>query len=384
MNAVSSNLMAASNQWASRPAEQRFLSISDMLSKAERDKRNSKAKTVSTRAFQLIPEADHRGLTIQGQNGSPAVLTHYSFGQLAGLAGAPAGYLRDLPAEITADALNYGLRFKREAEDVGVLLTRIFDGDDESSNQPTQIELRAATGPNYGRIWNADLIRAAHNVFGDGTREGGGTWQVPGIFRKQVPITIDNTTLYYGDRTMFIFLCDESEHGTFEIAQRRNGQSGEAARGFFLWNSEVGASTMGIAMFFYDEVCGNRIVWGAREYTELRIRHTASAPDKFIEEVRPVIDAYAKADIGPIAETVKAAQQAKIDGDLDDFLKNKRFTKPEATAIKAAHEREEGRPIETLWDLTTGITAAAKDIKWTDDRVAFERRGGEILDLVAA
>lgn len=35
---------------------------------------------------------------------------------------------------------------------------------------------------------------------------------------------------------------------------------------------------------------------------------------------------------------------------------------------KAAHEREEGRPIETLWDVVTGVTAHAKTIKNQDER----------------
>ena len=53
------------------------------------------------------------------------------------------------------------------------------------------------------------------------------------------------------------------------------------------------------------------------------------------------------------------------------------------TQIKAAHEREEGRPIETLWDAVTGVTAYAKTIEHQDNRVGIERLGGKLLDLAA-
>ena len=178
-----------------------------------------------------------------------------------------------------------------------------------------------------------------------------------------------------------MFLADENRG--IEIANRRHGQYGQMALGFFMWNSEVGDSTVGIDFFGYDYACSNRNVWGAKMFGSIRIRHTASAPDKWLEQIQPALTAYAEASTENVAATIKAAQQAKIETDLDAFLKNRKFTKTEATAIKLAHIREEERPIETLWDLNTAITAHAKTIGWQNERVAMERRGGDILDLVA-
>ena len=45
-------------------------------------------------------------------------------------------------------------------------------------------------------------------------------------------------------------------------------------------------------------------------------------------------------------------------------------------------EDEEGRPIETVWDVVTGATAYAKSIPWTAERVEFETTAGDLLDLV--
>ncbi len=51
--------------------------------------------------------------------------------------------------------------------------------------------------------------------------------------------------------------------------------------------------------------------------------------------------------------------------------------------IKVIHEAEEGRPIETLWDVTVAATAHARSIKNTDTRLEIERAAGELLKLAA-
>lgn len=379
-------LTQASHQWASRPSDQRFLNLLDLQQKVTDAKNNSVGKVVPTKVLNFEPMDDHKGLKITGQNGVAADVTHFSFGQLAGLAKAPAGYLRELPAELVADNLNYGLKFRREIDDVGVLLTRetvMVDG--LPGNGPgfatpvSRVEMRAATGPNYGRIWNKDIVDSLVGHFGDGRS---GNFRVPGEFGKQVPVTYDNTTIYGSDRDMFVFLADE-EH-RIDMTGRRNNEPGSLARGFFVWNSEVGSTTFGVAFFLFDYVCMNRIVWGVQQFSEMRIRHTVSAPEKWLDQATPLLAEYANSAAGPIEQTIKAAQQKKLDTDLDDFLKARKFNKGQVAAIKSTHEAEEGRPIETVWDAVTGITAYAKNIQWQDERVDIERRGGKLLDLVAA
>lgn len=384
------HISAVSRQWASRPAAQRFVNLDTMADQALEDRRNSTGAVVSTRSFQFKAVGDdHKGLLIEGPKNQHQI-TNYSFGQLSALAKAPAGYLRTLPAELVADNLNYGMRFNRDAEDVGVLLTRkmgvvgadgmpVYGADLAGGQQAQYIELRAATGPNYGRVWNSDVIDAVRKTFGNGTRETGSRWQVPGEFRKQVPITNANTTFYYGDRSMMIYLADEQND--IEIPNRRGGTYGQLARGVIFWNSEVGEETLGMSMFLYDYTCKNRNIWGVKDLQEIRIRHTASAPDKWIEQMEPIANKLANSSTEGIREVVVAAQAAKIDEDLDAFFKKRQFTKPQITAIKAAHKAEEDRPIETLWDASVATSAYARDLKWEEDKMAMERKGGEFLSM---
>lgn len=362
-----STLMQANRQWSRRPSDERFVSLIELDQYAQAVKRASNSKALSSRAITCQPvENDSRAMVCVGPNGGAVGLTHWSFGQLAQRAGAPAGYLRSLPAPMAADCINYGLHITRDVEDLGVLLYK--------NGGPA--ELRAVTGPNYGRIWNATITRSLVERFGDGLT---GDFRVPGEFGKAVTVTKDNTTLYASDRDMFVFLADEQHR--IEVPNRRDGQPGTMARGFFVWNSEVGSQTLGISTFLFNYVCCNRIVWGAQDYREVRIRHTSGAPDRWLEEVSPAIESYANSSAANVVKAIEDARAKRIT-DVDEFL-SKRFSRSQVSAIKAAHMADEQRPIETLWDATTGVTAYARGIQYQDQRVALEREAGKILDMAA-
>lgn len=382
----------ASAEWASRPADERFTSLFAMRARADHIRQTSRAVVASNRTFSLqpghwhgpkhadasrtsavfTPSASATGLALVSGKGHAYRPTHHAFNQLASLSGAPAGYLRKLPAAMAADCVNYGLQFIRDPEDVGLLLQR--NGDSV---------LRAATGPSYGRIWDADILRALTDTYGDGVS---GRFRVPGEFGRAVPVTSDNTTLYAGDRDMFVFLADETNR--IEVPNRRSGQPGSLARGFFVWNSEVGARTFGISTFLFDYVCRNRIIWGAESQQSITVRHTASAPDKWLEQLQPALQAYAEASTEGVSDLIADARRKRIasveGGDnsaaVMSFLA-RRFSAAQARGIMDAHMIEEGRPIETLWDASTGITAFAKGIQWQAERVEVEREGGRVLAL---
>ena len=71
-----------------------------------------------------------------------------------------------------------------------------------------RLTLRAVTGPDYGRIWDHELVAAVIDIAGNGT--GDTMWKVPGVLdwatmthNPFVDITKDTTTLYASDRDVF-------------------------------------------------------------------------------------------------------------------------------------------------------------------------------------
>lgn len=351
-------LMQANREWSQRPADQRFTSLPDMLGYMSLVRANSHANVVSNRKIEITP-VDNTELRV-GVNGTGTFHpTHWAFGQLATLAKAPAGYLRTLPAPMAADCLNWGL-YSRDVEEVGTLA-------DSGAEQ-----LRAATGPNYGRIWNSDIITTVMDRVGDGVS---GAWKIPGEFGRAVEITKANTTLFASDRDMFIFLADEERR--IEIPNRRGGQPGSLARGFFVWNSEVGSSTFGISTFLFDYVCCNRIVWGATDVTEMTIRPSKGAPDRFLEEIMPALKTYAQGSADNITTAIETARRDRLH-DVDAFLA-KRFSRNIVNQLKGIHQLEEARPIETRWDVVTAMTAKARGIAYQDERIELERAAGDLM-----
>jgi hypothetical protein len=383
---MTTTLMAASNQWARRPADERFTSLDELLAHTRERKQKALTRTVANRTLTIAPatvdqlnpdrlivgeaaadDPKTTGLVVLADDlidRSPLMPTHHAFNQVAALVGAPAGYLRKLHPALISDCLNFGM-MKRPVEEVGMMVIPNGEGG----------ELACATGPNYGRIWNADIVTALRNRFGDGVT---GDFTVPGEFGKAVNVNKDNTTLYAGDRDMFVFLADEKNR----IANPARGGK-PMARGFFVWNSEVGSATFGVAAFLFDYVCMNRIVWGAAEYSELRIRHTSGAPHRFIEEVAPALEVMARSSTASITAALAAAADARIGDDekVTEFLR-RRFSRTQVDAMKAIHRIEEERPIETVWDAATAATAMARKIGNQDDRVAIERAAGDMLAKV--
>ena len=99
-----STIMDASMNWMRRPADEKFLDLDTMHAAAHASHLSSVQKVVDVKNVELLPadeirtRDDFNKLTVVVK-GSPDPLnfSHWSFGQMAGLAGAPASYLRTLP-----------------------------------------------------------------------------------------------------------------------------------------------------------------------------------------------------------------------------------------------------------------------------------------------
>ena len=232
-----------SSEWFSRPADERFLSLSKLFASVRGRAERSRTQTVESAAIRVEASRDNTdrlALMLPGSETSVAP-THWSFGQLAALVGAPAAYLRQLPAPLAGINLQYGLTAHR-AEQIKTL--EVDDG---------RVELRAVTGPDYGRIYDHELVEAVQRIAGDGV--GDTRWKVPGVldwstgvYNPRVDVTRDTTTLYASDRDVFLFLVDDLN--PIEAGRLPDGSPDLYFRGFYCWNSEVGAKTLGMASFY--------------------------------------------------------------------------------------------------------------------------------------
>jgi hypothetical protein len=309
------NINVASTQWANRPDDQRFLSIADL--KASVDQRKSESWTLSTQVKDLRAKVSEKGLVLDAFDRTRGERTdlepsHWAFGQLASYAGAPAPYLRKLPFELAAINLQWGLEHAPIRDDALVL---------GQSNGHQAV--RAMTSTSYGRIWDSEVVEAVERVNPDGR------WQVPAAsYASSNPKRA--TTLYASDRDVFMFLVDP-EH---PIAVP--GEKSPLFRGFYVWNSEVGAATFGLTTFLYR---------------------------------------YVK------AQAFEVPQAEKPGSGWESWLRDRGFSAAESKSAVQSAIAEEGEA-RSLWDIVNGITASARQLTHTDARVELETRAGKLLSYV--
>ena len=367
-----------SSEWFSRPDDERYLSLSDLYASVCARTERATARTVESRAVRVEArrgDAEQLALIVPGRD-RPIAPTHWSFGQLCSLVGAPAGYLRDLPAPLAGINLQHGLLSHRGE------LVKTLEAEDG------RVELRAVTGPDYGRIWDYELVGAVMKIAGNGT--GDTRWKVPGVLdwatmthNPFVDVSKDTTTLYASDRDVFLFLVDDTH--PIEAGRLPNGDPDLYFRGFYCWNSEVGSKTLGIASFYLRAVCMNRNLWGVEDFQEISIRHSKFAAQRFAHEAAPALTSFANSSPAPFIAGVRAAREqivARKDEDRETFLRKRGFSKSETAKVINTVLSEEGHLPESVFDFVQGITALARSQPHQDARLELEGKAKLLLERV--
>jgi hypothetical protein len=365
-----------SSEWFTRPDDERYLNLADLYDAVRARAERAQTRTVESREIQVEASRKNpdRLAFIVPEREEPVTPTHWSFGQLCTLVGAPTSYLRQLPAVLSAVNLQHGLLSHR-AE-----LVKILETDNG------RVELRAVTGPDYGRIWDHELVAAVMKIAGNGT--GDARWKVPGIMdwstmthNPFVDVTKDTTTLYASDRDVFLFLVDDTN--PIEAGKLPDGSPDLYFRGFYCWNSEVGSKSLGIASFYLRAVCMNRNLWGVENFEEITIRHSKFAAQRFAYEAAPALTSFANSSPAPFVAGVKAARAkivARTDEDRERFLRRGGFSKSETSNIIEIVLREENRKPESIFDFVQGITALARTKSHQDARLTLEGKAKRLME----
>ncbi len=371
--------MRLTTQWARRPNDQKFLSLGEMHKARKAEAEASRSMTVDTKKIAVAKDEDSEtGLKVafEDENGNKHSMhpTNYSFGQTCGLVKAPASYIGRLPAKLAAINLQYGLQSHR-AE-----LVKAFWNEETN-------ELKALTGPEYGRIYDHEIIDELMKFAGNG--DGDTCWKVPGRleggkYNPFVDVTKDTTTLYASDRDCFLFLADDTR--PIEIGKLPDGSPDVVFRGFGVSNSEVGNGALNIFSWLLRGICANRILWGVQEFEQVSIRHSKFAPSRWGEEIAPAIQAYAEASEEGVLMGINAARDAIVANNRKSgqaFLKGQGFAAKKANEILDAILNEEGKEAESVWDFVQGITAVARQEQNADKRVELEKTAGKLMKYAA-
>lgn len=356
-------LYRASNQWANRPADERFATLQDMYVACKGYYEQSRNSNFTLGNCSAV--ANNGEVLLQGKTGTQARLTHYAFGQLATTVGAPANYLRSLPATLAAQNLNHGFHQEGIAESARKGLF----------HQNGSFICRCITSQQYQRIWNWEIIERLLPL----TEMG---WDRP-------PAATDDVMpsgLYASDHDMFAFLVDEDH-------RIDDGTDEGLARGFFAINSEVGQSAFKLITFCYRYICGNHIVWGAENVQQLKIIHKGRPARNFNNTMRIELQKYAESSASDDEAKIASAKRIELGATKDevlDALFSKRSLALSRKDLDASYalaevdyelDKKGGSAPNTVWGMVQGITRHSQTKDYADERTKLDMAAGKVLEM---
>lgn len=352
-------LFQASNQWATRPADERFPTVEAAYEATISYYRT--AQTARVLHSDLRVEANRTDLRLVSQKtGVYADLSNWAFSQLVQtIPKARSEYLRTLPPTLAAQNLNYGLKTGTWEESRMLMHSRNGQG----------MLVRAFNGLGYTRFWNYEVFERLGDL--------AACWKVP-------PAMGDKPSgIYASDRDMFCFMVDEEN-------RIDDGTDGGLGRGFFLWNSEVGDKSLGGMTFLFRYICGNHIVWGAESVLEWAMRHTKTVRERAnvaFGTLNSRLTEVRNESPTRIEDRIRDAKAIEIGPDkvsvIDALFSKGIASKNNADNAYATVEShpEDGSP-RSPWGIMQGLTRLSRDQAYAGSRVELDKSAAAVMEFV--
>jgi hypothetical protein len=352
-------------EYATRPADERYPSLDALVIAAETERRLSAERTYNVKDLKAVATDD--SVQIAGPKGL-ASFTHWAFGQFARMLGAPASYLRDLPAKLAAECLNYGIAETPAGTDA-VLLVKAPNG----SPTPT---VRAITTETYTRLWDSVLYgETAKQIFAQRSPTGA-QWMNPPTW------TGEPAGCYRGDRDSFVIQIDG---GSIVNDPSRTDGKGQMHRGILIRNSEVGASSVTIECIFLRAICGNHLLMGAAVDSMFRRRHVgATLVRDVVREIGIIAHRWTLHSPQRDEAIIKSLIEHEIAHTKEaviDELRKMGATKEQAETAYLSCEKLESCSPRSFWGVANGLTRLSQEDNdgWQDTRFVLDQIAAKVL-----
>lgn len=389
--------VSAYEQWQNRPSDERYWSVREMHDVMQRRTNSSYVKSVALDDIKVASRSEGgRFLSVEipgfyrDFSNDKLVFSNFAFGQLCGLVGAPAGYLRTLPVDLVSECLNSSIqRRKEENRDLMCLIEK------NTNTVFNTFTLRAVTSEKYSRIWNSDVSEVLLPIEEKGWRPPpcrarhaddprNRTAMPKDIFggtKIKIGDKIGPGGIYAGDRDMFCLLVDPDRRIEFK--------GNMYYRGIIVENSEVGTRSFRMSFFLYSAVCGNHILYGHHELMSVRVIHKGTATAKAVNAFAAVKQLQALPESFDIARMSKACNTV-FGKDEESFketiYKTRKFTQPEIDkCIEMVRQHPEdrcGSSPYSVWSAVQGFTRSSQQYSFMADRVDLDKRASSLIEEV--
>lgn len=389
------NNTAASNQWAKRPADERYWNLAEMGAAMEARKAESREITAKLDSVKVIDEGDDLVLSFGDRS---AVLGNLATEQLTRRVGFHPTALTLLSPGLAAKVLNERIAATAKTEDGGdrSIQALIRIGADGNAG------IRSVTSEKYSRIWDTQMVELANQLQGLGfrvpparpvgipgerTREateadcgfgtgGGGLAVKPGD-------TIAPGGLYSGDRDSFMLLVQP--HG------EDGGDGSEFMRAVTLRNSEVGTGSFSLSVALIRAVCGNHILWGYREIMNVNRKHIGNVAAS-IDLAKSKLGEISGRSIMPELEVIQTLRNRTLGDSLDsvaDAVYKLRVSPvlTQGLISRAMASAEKWRDVDgdpfSAWGVVNGLTRISQESGFADERLDIDMAAGKLMAVLS-
>ena len=389
-------LYKAHNQWSSRPLDERFWTLEDAKNKCNELCKSSEVREVEPKdlGFASLNKELVVDFCFEGSMTEEHPVTNWAFKQICNKLSAPAGFLEKLPSDLVSTILEHVL--EKQTSNLNTLSVLLDNTTDRA---------RCFVSTKYHRIWN-------HQVFDrliDLKQFG---WRVPparpalndprarpateedilnqctSTLSINVGDLIAPAGVYVSDQDMFVFLVNDQ----YTVD---DGTGNQLLRGMIFWNSEVGAASIGGLSFLCDTVCGNHIVWGAKEVTEWSKKHIGEALETHAwDKLALVANQYAQQSQKDDYTKILRSRNTLLGNNKEESLETlfgvtrKYRLLLSDTLLDSAYDRATTQPRygnpNNLWAITNGITELSQSSMYTDKRVEIDRSAGKLAEIILA
>lgn len=381
-------LMQAHNQWRDRPVDERFWNLQEGLAVARDLQLRSTEGVFNTERieFELIEDEPMLVTADEDGNRLPRRFSNWAFGQVCRMLPAPASYLKKLPGGLAVECMNSG----RDSMRGEVQLLNVVNG-----SYPT---VRAVTSEKYTRVWNGELfekllelppnwrVPPARPHVEDPRARPATEEDVLKLSQNSLSVKVGDMIapagVYVSDRDMFVFLVDDQN--TVD-----DGTGHQLMKGMMFWNSEVGSRKIGGLCFLCDTVCGNHIVWGAKQSIEWGFKHTKNVENRAWEGMFGFVQEYLETSVGDTELLIKKARTFELAATKDEVLElllaisAKRHYPFSAKHLEAAYQTVEENPRygspRSAWGMLQGLTEVNQNTAHADTRTNLDIIAGNLI-----
>lgn len=231
----------------------------------------------------------------------------------------------------------------------------------------------AVTSGRYDRFFDVEVLDIVERLE---AAAGGGFFTPPAHGGRP-------SGLYASAQDLFVFRVDG---GSRLLPPGRT--QGEVFRNICASHSEVGARRLRIRTGWHDEVCGNHFLFGFEEAFDVSIVHVGDVRQKVTVKNPENIVKWLRRPASEDQAALKAATSRLLPAgttqELAEWM-NKRWKTPEKTveAFVSRAVEQEG-DCRTFWQLATGVTRYARDLKHADAAEPFQELGGELILMASS